>query len=165
MYWNFKNSYLLKYVGTGGHWSDGENELRRLQVFNFMAQNISKYGYTYLYTQIFSIRIYLKKIPININISTIVSSKPCRWNWKSELEGSCLLQPVDQLHAQKRYQNIKLNVAKIMKFYIKFLLYHIYSKQLVWDCAGITPYPNLNHYDLPQALEDRYNGWLSRKVV
>ncbi|XP_042066161.1 beta-glucosidase 44-like isoform X2 [Salvia splendens] len=30
---------------------------------------------------------------------------------------------------------------------------------------GITPYPNLNHYDLPQALEDRYNGWLSRKVV
>ncbi|KAL3818628.1 hypothetical protein ACJIZ3_004533 [Penstemon smallii] len=30
---------------------------------------------------------------------------------------------------------------------------------------GITPYPNLCHYDLPQALQDRYNGWLSRKVV
>ncbi|KAK6127653.1 hypothetical protein DH2020_038603 [Rehmannia glutinosa] len=30
---------------------------------------------------------------------------------------------------------------------------------------GITPYPNLNHYDLPQALEDRYNGWLGREVV
>ncbi|XP_042057744.1 beta-glucosidase 44-like [Salvia splendens] len=30
---------------------------------------------------------------------------------------------------------------------------------------GITPYPNLNHYDLPQALEDRYKGWLSQEVV
>ncbi|KAL8474727.1 hypothetical protein ACS0TY_031244 [Phlomoides rotata] len=30
---------------------------------------------------------------------------------------------------------------------------------------GITPYPNLNHYDLPQALQDRYNGWLGREVV
>ncbi|GER45492.1 beta-glucosidase, partial [Striga asiatica] len=28
----------------------------------------------------------------------------------------------------------------------------------------ITPYPNLNHYDLPQALQDRYNGWLGRGV-
>lgn len=30
---------------------------------------------------------------------------------------------------------------------------------------GITPYANLNHYDLPQALEERYLGWLSRRVV
>ncbi|KAK4350058.1 hypothetical protein RND71_029371 [Anisodus tanguticus] len=30
---------------------------------------------------------------------------------------------------------------------------------------SITPYANLNHYDLPQALQDRYNGWLSREVV
>ncbi|CAH9061215.1 unnamed protein product [Cuscuta epithymum] len=30
---------------------------------------------------------------------------------------------------------------------------------------GITPYANLNHYDLPQALQDRYNGWLHRQVV
>ncbi|VFQ87196.1 unnamed protein product [Cuscuta campestris] len=30
---------------------------------------------------------------------------------------------------------------------------------------GITPYANLNHYDLPQALQDRYGGWLDRKVV
>ncbi|KAL6494911.1 Beta-glucosidase 44 [Orobanche gracilis] len=30
---------------------------------------------------------------------------------------------------------------------------------------GITPYPNLNHYDLPEALQDRYNGWLGRQVV
>ncbi|KAK4486106.1 hypothetical protein RD792_008774 [Penstemon davidsonii] len=30
---------------------------------------------------------------------------------------------------------------------------------------GITPYPNLCHYDLPQALQDRYNGWLSHQVV
>ncbi|KAM3283944.1 putative protein isoform X1 [Capsicum chacoense] len=30
--------------------------------------------------------------------------------------------------------------------------------------AGITPYVNLNHYDLPQALQNRYNGWLHREV-
>ncbi|XP_057978344.1 beta-glucosidase 44-like [Malania oleifera] len=30
---------------------------------------------------------------------------------------------------------------------------------------GITPYANLYHYDLPQALEDRYLGWLSKDVV
>lgn len=30
---------------------------------------------------------------------------------------------------------------------------------------GITPYANLNHYDLPQALEERYLGWLSHEVV
>ncbi|THG13340.1 hypothetical protein TEA_026138 [Camellia sinensis var. sinensis] len=29
----------------------------------------------------------------------------------------------------------------------------------------ITPYANLNHYDLPQALEERYLGWLSHEVV
>ncbi|XP_071728980.1 beta-glucosidase 44-like [Rutidosis leptorrhynchoides] len=30
---------------------------------------------------------------------------------------------------------------------------------------GITPYANLNHYDLPLALEEKYLGWLSHKVV
>ncbi|XP_059641876.1 beta-glucosidase 44-like isoform X1 [Cornus florida] len=30
---------------------------------------------------------------------------------------------------------------------------------------GITPYANLHHYDLPQALHDRYLGWLNPQVV
>ncbi|XP_059639885.1 beta-glucosidase 44-like isoform X2 [Cornus florida] len=30
---------------------------------------------------------------------------------------------------------------------------------------GITPYANLHHYDLPQALQDRYLGWLSPQAV
>ncbi|KAI5660192.1 hypothetical protein M9H77_28985 [Catharanthus roseus] len=30
---------------------------------------------------------------------------------------------------------------------------------------GITPYANLNHYDLPQALQEKYGGWLSEEVV
>ncbi|KAK9118217.1 hypothetical protein Scep_016310 [Stephania cephalantha] len=31
--------------------------------------------------------------------------------------------------------------------------------------TGITPYANLYHYDLPEALEKRYNGLLSHQVV
>ncbi|KAG0486008.1 hypothetical protein HPP92_008103 [Vanilla planifolia] len=31
--------------------------------------------------------------------------------------------------------------------------------------TGITPYANLYHYDLPEALEQRYNGLLSKNVV
>ncbi|MBN1286836.1 MAG: beta-glucosidase [Anaerolineae bacterium] len=30
---------------------------------------------------------------------------------------------------------------------------------------GITPYPTLYHWDLPQALEDAFGGWPSREIV
>ncbi|MBA0847361.1 hypothetical protein Goshw_016878 [Gossypium schwendimanii] len=30
---------------------------------------------------------------------------------------------------------------------------------------GITPYGNLYHYDLPQALQEKYNGFLNRQIV
>ncbi|CAN6309689.1 unnamed protein product [Urochloa humidicola] len=30
---------------------------------------------------------------------------------------------------------------------------------------GITPYINLNHYDLPLALQDKYGGWLNAKIA
>uniref|UniRef100_A0A1D1XTI9 Beta-glucosidase 44 n=1 Tax=Anthurium amnicola TaxID=1678845 RepID=A0A1D1XTI9_9ARAE len=30
---------------------------------------------------------------------------------------------------------------------------------------GVTPYANLYHYDLPEALEEKYNGLLSKRVV
>jgi len=33
------------------------------------------------------------------------------------------------------------------------------------DPAGIQPHVTLNNYDLPQALEDEYGGWVSRKIV
>lgn len=31
--------------------------------------------------------------------------------------------------------------------------------------AGIKPHVTLHHVDLPQALEDEYGGWISRKIV
>jgi len=33
------------------------------------------------------------------------------------------------------------------------------------DFAGSQPHVTLHNYDLPQALEDKYGGWVSRKIV
>ncbi|XP_010916341.1 beta-glucosidase 1-like [Elaeis guineensis] len=43
---------------------------------------------------------------------------------------------------------------------------HYYNRLINYMLKqGITPYANLYHYDLPQALQDEYLGWLSPKIV
>jgi beta-glucosidase len=39
------------------------------------------------------------------------------------------------------------------------------SEQFHDNEAGITPYVNLHHYDLPLALEKKYRGWLNAKTL
>ncbi|KAF8733779.1 hypothetical protein HU200_014626 [Digitaria exilis] len=41
-----------------------------------------------------------------------------------------------------------------------------YNNLIDYMCKqGLTPYVNLNHYDLPLALQKKYKGWLSPKIV
>lgn len=91
-----------------------------------------------------------------------LNKNQCRWNWKGKLEGSCLLQQVDRLHAQERYTETILVYMSLNRSF-RAIRYKQSSSDLQF--SGITPYPNLVHYDLPQALQDRYNGWLGREVV
>ncbi|KAL6585863.1 hypothetical protein OROMI_002507 [Orobanche minor] len=46
--------------------------------------------------------------------------------------------------------------------YLLQLLSFVYAVYNI--IVGITPCPNLNHYDLPRAPQDMYNGWLRRQV-
>ncbi|KAG4991943.1 hypothetical protein JHK87_025400 [Glycine soja] len=63
---------------------------------------------------------------------------------------------VDQYHRYK--EDIDLMAS---------LNFDAYRFSISWSriFPSITPYANLYHYDLPLALEERYNGLLSRQVV
>ncbi|KAJ0104726.1 hypothetical protein Patl1_19722 [Pistacia atlantica] len=61
---------------------------------------------------------------------------------------------VDQYHHYK--EDIDL---------LKDLNFDSYRFSISWSriFPGITPYVNLHHFDLPEVLEKRYNGWLCKK--
>ncbi|WOG87110.1 hypothetical protein DCAR_0206332 [Daucus carota subsp. sativus] len=49
----------------------------------------------------------------------------------------------------------------------KKLNFDAYRFSISWSriFPSITPYANLNHYHLPQALQEKYNGWLGHELV
>ncbi|KAK9281422.1 hypothetical protein L1049_004324 [Liquidambar formosana] len=51
---------------------------------------------------------------------------------------------------------------KLMPRIFHFFFYLYFSKLVQ---SGIQPHVTLHHNDLPQALEDEYGGWISRKIV
>lgn len=69
------------------------------------------------------------------------------------------------------------NYPNNMKSSIFFLLILVFSTlvnigsfkfsnlEIFFGITGITPYANLYHYDLPEALEKKYKGLLSPEVV
>lgn len=58
----------------------------------------------------------------------------------------------------------KFSVTTKLAVSVSFLMIN-YSANRMYRFAGITPYANLYHYDLPQALEVKYKGLLSPRVV
>ena len=60
-----------------------------------------------------------------------------------------------------QYTNSKcLANDTVTKLSFLYAIANIYLYQ-----AGIQPHATLMHIDVPQALEDEYGGWLSRKMV
>lgn len=53
-------------------------------------------------------------------------------------------------------QYIKLNYNSLLSYEYMVSSIHLFS--------GIQPFVTLNHYDIPQELEDRYGSWLSAEI-
>lgn len=57
--------------------------------------------------------------------------------------------------------------CRLFLYYImKVITLDLYLfRVLILTCEGITPFVTLFHFDLPQALQDEYDGFLNRRIV
>jgi beta-glucosidase len=57
------------------------------------------------------------------------------------------------------------NSTFIFAFLPKKFYMYTFQVQTYFYWPEITPYVVLHHFDLPQVLQDQYNGWLSPRIV
>lgn len=57
--------------------------------------------------------------------------------------------------------------CRLFLYYImKAIALNLYLFRVsILTCEGITPFVTLFHFDLPQALQDEYDGFLNRRIV
>jgi beta-glucosidase len=58
-----------------------------------------------------------------------------------------------------------IKIENIVSFLFLHLSHYTSCLNGKYVILGIEPYVTIYHWDLPQALDDKYNGWLDRQIM